>query len=153
MAVALAAEPNGGGQLQQIAATFGVDWPHLLAQAASFAIVCALLYWFAYGPVLRMLEERRTQIAGGLAHAAQIQARLADIDAQRLGILQAAQTEGARVIEEARGVGRRVREQETARAEAAAEEIVRRARAAAAHERAGMLAEARREVGELVVKT
>ena len=40
----------------QIAETFGVDWPHLTAQVVSFAIVCALLYWLAYKPVLAMLE-------------------------------------------------------------------------------------------------
>jgi len=49
----------GGGPVERIAATFGVDWPHLAAQFVSFAIVCAALYWLAYKPVLRMLEARR----------------------------------------------------------------------------------------------
>src|SRR5215813_15573992 len=40
----LLAEAEGGGQIQQIARTFGVDWPHLIAQMISFSIVCALLY-------------------------------------------------------------------------------------------------------------
>jgi hypothetical protein len=30
------------GQIQQIARTFGVAWPHLIAQILSFSIVCAL---------------------------------------------------------------------------------------------------------------
>ena len=37
-AVTLLVEPEGGGQIQQIANTFGVDWPHLIAQAISFGI-------------------------------------------------------------------------------------------------------------------
>ena len=41
--------------VDQIARTFGVDWPHLLAQTISFSIVCALLYGFAYTPVLETL--------------------------------------------------------------------------------------------------
>ncbi len=44
-------EPNGGGQIQQIASTFGVDWPHLIAQMISFSIVCILLHRFAYNPI------------------------------------------------------------------------------------------------------
>ena len=43
-----AVRPRGGGQVERIARTFGVDWPHLIAQIISFGIVCALLYWLAY---------------------------------------------------------------------------------------------------------
>ena len=35
---------EGGGQIAEIARTFGVDWPHLIAQTISFGIVCAVLY-------------------------------------------------------------------------------------------------------------
>ena len=58
-------QETGGGPVEKIATTFGVDWPHLTAQFVSFAIVCAALYWLAYQPVLRMLEARRQQIAPG----------------------------------------------------------------------------------------
>src|SRR5882724_10640774 len=58
-----------------------------------------------------------------------------------------------RVIEEARGIAGRVREQETQRAQAAAEQIVLKARDAAAQEHTRMMAELRREVGRLVVRT
>ena len=68
--------------MSSIASTFGVDWPHLTAQLISFAIVCAALYWFAYRPVLRMLESRRQQIAQGLANTEKINAVLAYIEAQ-----------------------------------------------------------------------
>ena len=30
--------------MEEIARTFGVDWPHLLAQIVSFGIMCAVLY-------------------------------------------------------------------------------------------------------------
>ena len=63
--------------MQEIARTFGVDWPHLIAQIISFSIVCALLYKFAYRRVLAMLEERRQEIAEGLANSALIFSALA----------------------------------------------------------------------------
>ena len=65
--VLLAASENGG-QIQQIAQTFGVDWPHLAAQVVSFSIVCVLLQRFAYNPVLKMLQDRRAQIEEGIAN-------------------------------------------------------------------------------------
>jgi len=73
-AVALLVIASGGGQVGEIARTFGVDWHHLVAQIISFCIVCILLQRFAYKPVLTMLEERRQQIAQGQAHAEQIKA-------------------------------------------------------------------------------
>jgi len=139
--------------VEEIARTFGVDWPHLAGQVVSFSIVCALLYWFAYKPVLRMLEERRRQIAQGLANTEKINAALAAIETQRREIMTAARTEAARLIEEARGVARRVKEQETQRAVAAAEQLVLKAREAAAREHTRMLTELRGEVGRLVVTT
>lgn len=137
----------------EIARTFGVDWPHLTAQIVSFSIVCGLLYWLAYTPVLRMLEERRQQIAQGLANTEKINAALAAVEDQRKQTIAAAQAEAMRLVTEARAVGERLRQQEAARATAAGEQILARARQAAAQEHARMLADLKREVGHLVVET
>ncbi|HXI26799.1 MAG TPA: ATP synthase F0 subunit B, partial [Vicinamibacterales bacterium] len=65
--LALMLQPDNPGQVETLARTFGVDWPHLSAQIISFSIVCLLLYRLAYKPVLTMLATRRQQIAQGLA--------------------------------------------------------------------------------------
>src|SRR5215467_2495458 len=101
-ALLLLANAEGSGQIQQIAATFGVDWPHLISQMISFSIVCALLYWFAYKPVLRMLAQRRELIAQGLANSETIKAELAQTEAQRQEVLAKANVEAAQFVEEAR---------------------------------------------------
>ena len=149
----LAAEVTSSTQPEGIAVTFGVDWPHLLAQIASFCIVCFILYRFAYRPVLKMLELRRQQIAQGLANADQIKAELARTEAQRREVMAQANVEANKLIEEARAAALRLREQETQKAIAAAEQIVAKAREAAAQEYAGMLADLKREIGGLVVQT
>jgi F-type H+-transporting ATPase subunit b len=146
-------QETGGGPVEKIARTFGVDWPHLTAQFISFAIVCAALYWLAYKPVLRMLEARRQQIAQGLANTEKINAALANIESQRKDVMAEAQAQSARLIAEAREIAKRLQEQETQRAVAAAEQIVVKAREAAEQEHARMLAELRREVGRLVIQT
>jgi F-type H+-transporting ATPase subunit b len=144
---------DSGGQIEKVARTFGVDWPHLVAQIVSFGIVCGVLYMLAYKPILRILEARRQQISAGLANAAKIKAELARIDAERLDVLSKAAIEGKRLIEEARTAAARVREEETRKATAAAEQILTRAHEETQREQARMLAEIKREVGRLVVQT
>jgi F-type H+-transporting ATPase subunit b len=149
----LAAQASSGSQVEEIARTFGVDWPHLTAQMVSFAIVCAMLYWLAYQPVLKMLEVRRQQIAQGVANTEKINAALAGIEAQRAGVIANAHAQGQQFIADARETAKRLQEQEAQRAMATAEQILARAREASAAEHARMLTELRREVGRLVVQT
>jgi F-type H+-transporting ATPase subunit b len=137
---------------ERIATTFGVNWPHLLAQVVSFCIVCFVLYRFAYGPVLKMLEVRRQQIAQGLANAEQIKAELARTEAQRQEVMAQASAQANKFIEEARAAAARVLEQETQKAIAAAEQILIKTREAAAQDHERMLVELKREVGRLVVQ-
>jgi F-type H+-transporting ATPase subunit b len=144
---------HSGGPIESIASTFGVDWPHLLAQIVSFGIVCAVLYFLAYGPIMQMLNARREQIASGLANAEKIKAELARIEAERQDVLRKAGDEGKRMIDEARVAAARVQAAETQKAIAAAEQILLRAHEASDRDRARMLAELKREVGHLVVQT
>jgi F-type H+-transporting ATPase subunit b len=153
LALAVQATAESGGQIEEVARTFGVDWLHLGAQMISFGIVCAVLYALAYKPILRILEARRQQIAGGLANAEKIKAELARIEAARQDVLTQAVMEGKRLIDEARAAAARVQAEETQKAIAAAEQIIVRAHEIAERERATMLAELKREVGRLVVQT
>ena len=144
---------QGGGPIADVARTFGVDWPHLIAQTISFGIVCVVLYLLAFNPILRMLAARREQIAGGLANAAEIEAKLKRIDEERVAILQRAEEEGRTIIADARVAGAHLREHAEQEAVAAAQQIEEAGRSAAERERMRMLADARREVGRLVIQT
>ena len=153
LALALQVTAESGGQIEQVARAFGVDWLHLGAQMISFGIVCAVLYALAYKPILQILEARRQQIAGGLANAEKIKAELARIEIERQDVLTKAGAEGKQLIDDARAAAARVEAAETQKAIAAAEQILVRAHESAERERATMLAELRREVGRLVVQT
>jgi F-type H+-transporting ATPase subunit b len=152
-AVALLMTTGGSGQIEVIARTFGVDWPHLIAQIISFCIVCILLQRFAYKPVLKMLEERRRQIAQGQANAEQIKAELSRTEARRKEMLDQANTQANQLIEEARAAAARVEERETQKAIAAAEQVMVKAQEASAQERTRMLAKLKSEFGRLLVET
>jgi F-type H+-transporting ATPase subunit b len=141
------------GPVQEIARTFGVDWQHLGAQVISFCIVCALLYKFAYKRVLAVLDVRRKEIEEGLANAEKIKAELAQTEVQRQEVMNKANAQANKLIEEARAAAATVQKRETQKAIAAAEDIIAKAHEAAEADHARMLADLRREVGRLVVQT
>ena len=147
------AQIESSGSPEGIAVTFGVNWPHLLAQVVSFCIVCLVLYRFAYRPILKMLEVRRQQIAQGLARSEQIKAELARTEAQRSEVIAQANVQATRLIEEARAAALRLQEEETKKAIAVAEAIIVKAREAASQDYAHMLVKLKSEVGRLVVQT
>ncbi len=131
---------------------FGFDWAHFGAQVINFLIVAGALTVFAYKPILNVLEERKKRIAEGLANAERIKQELARTEAARQDVLNQANLQANKLIEEARAAAARVQEQETQKAIAAAEQIITKAREAAAQDHARMLAELKREVGRLVVE-
>jgi len=149
----LFAQAEKGGQIEEIARTFGVDWQHLIAQIISFSIVCGLLYLLAYKPILRMLAERRQLISQGLANSEKIRVELEKTETQRKDVIAQANAQANHFIEDARSVAAQLREQETKKAIAAAEHIMAEAREAAAQDHTRMLAQLKQEVGRLVVQT
>jgi len=151
--VMFAAAEGGIGQMAaETGRQFGFNSSLFLSQVISFCIVAGLLYKFAYGPVLKLLLERRAHIEEGLKNADQIKAELARTEAARLEILNKANTQANKLIEEARAAAARVQEQETQKAIAQAAQIVAKAQEAMEAERARILADVRKEVGSLVVK-
>jgi F-type H+-transporting ATPase subunit b len=151
--LALLADVSSGGQIEQIARTFGVNWQHLIAQIISFGIVCLLLQKLAYRPVLAMLEERRRRIAEGLENAEKIKTALATTESRRAEVLTEASVQATKLIQDARAAAAIVKQQEIQKATAAAQEIIAKGRESVERERERMLAELKREVGRLVVQT
>ena len=61
----------------------GIQWQSLLAQTISFSVVLLVLWKFAYGPIFKMLNERREKIAESLANAEKIKGDVARTEAER----------------------------------------------------------------------
>jgi len=83
-----------------------LDWTTLALQLVNFAILVWLLQRFLYRPVLRVIDARRTALAGAQAQAAhEIEAanrQLADAQAQRAGLAGERAAALARAEEESR---------------------------------------------------
>src|SRR5688572_23902059 len=129
------------GMIGQTARAFGFNTSLFISQVISFLIVAFLLHRFAYKPILKVLEQRREEIAQSLANAEQIKKQLADAEVSRQKTLSDANTQAIKLIEEARAVAAKVQETETQRAIATAEQIIAKAREAAALDHQRMLQE------------
>jgi F-type H+-transporting ATPase subunit b len=150
--VMFAAAPGLLEQAAQTGEQFGFNKSIFVSQVISFLIVAFLLKKFAFGPIQKILVERRERIEEGLKNADRIKSELAKTEAARLEILNKANTQANKLIEEARAAAARVQETETQKAIAAAEQIIVKAREAAEADRNRMVNELRKEIGALVVK-
>lgn len=131
----------------------GIDVAKIIAQVVAFGVFVAVLQFFAYKPVLKLLEERRERIAESLEKASKIEAALADAEASRRRILQQANEQAQKLIDEATKTASAQAEKRLQEAVAQAEAMIKKAEAVIAQERDKMLAEVRTEVARLVVDT
>ena len=132
---------------------FGFAWPLFISQCLSFIIVCILLQKFAYKPVLTVLEQRREKIRQSLENADKIKQQLAEAERRHEEILQKANQEAQRMIDDARASAETIASRKQQEAISQAEQIIIKAREATQMEHDRMMAELRGEVGRLVVDT
>lgn len=122
--------------MDQLIATFGIDWRLLLVQSVNFGLLLLVLWKFVYRPVLAMIDTRREAIAEGVRKAEAADRRLAEADAEGKELVGAAAREGEGIVASAR-----------ARAEEKAAELLKEAQdkaAATAADAAERAAEAKR---------
>ena len=138
---------------KETADTFGWNLWQFLSQVISFTIVALLLRRFAYTPILKVLEERRQQIAEGLLNAEKIKKQLAEAEQRHAEILAKANAVAQKMIDEARESSAHIAERKQQEAVAAAEQILAKAREASAIEHERTMMELKRELGRLVINT
>lgn len=137
----------------QLAEQLGIDWAKFTAQTINFLIVLAVLWKFAYRPVLNMLAERKRLIEEGLAGAEKGRTALLEAEAQRRKILSEAEARADKMVAEARAAADAQGAQRLADAASQAEALVKKAQEAMARERSQLEADMRKELGRLVART
>jgi F-type H+-transporting ATPase subunit b len=66
--------------MSQLFSTLGIDWHLLLSQAVNFFLLLLALWYFVYGPLLKLLRDRRDKIALGVTKAEEADLRLHEVD-------------------------------------------------------------------------
>lgn len=151
--VLAAADPQAAAESGSIVERFGIQTSHIIMQFISFAILAAVLWKFAFKPVIATMDERQKQIDSGLKFAEEMKVKLAEAEEERKRILQQASVEAKELVTEARQTAEARIEKSSQQAIAAAEEITRKAERQIELDRKQMLAEARSEIARLVVAT
>jgi len=139
--------------MQELLNTFGVEWPKFLAQLILFIIVYFVLKKFAFGPIIAMLEDRRKRIEEGQLNAQRIKQQLAEAEQRHAEILQKANVEAQKLIDQARESAAHVADKKMQEAVASAEQMIAKAREASALEYERSMEQLKRELGHLVVET
>lgn len=137
--------------MEQILTTFGIDWHLLLINAVNFGLLLAVLWYFLYEPVMKMLEERREKVAQGVHDAEAAAAQLREIEESRAAALAEAGKEADGLLSAARTAGVQKEHELTAKGEAAAATILRDAEAQAAELKTRAIEESKQEVAKLIV--
>ena len=152
---AAAVEPGAptSSNLETVQREFELHWGALIAQVINFLLVAFLLKKFAFKPVQDMLEKRRTRIAEGESKLKHIETQLAESEKRTQEMLDAANDQAKRLVDEAKESAALLNEKKTQEAVASAKSIIAKAEEAAKAERESVMAELKREFGQLVAET
>ena len=139
--------------ITRLAGNFGVDLPTLTAQIVSFLLVFVLLRYLAWGPILKILDERRTKIADGLQYAEEMKAKLADAERKQAETLKEAALEARQITTDAQKSAKEMIEKSQTEAQHKAEELIAQTRESLTLERRQMMTEVKEHAAHLVALT
>lgn len=136
--------------MSELLTKLGIDWKLLIAQVVNFLILLFVLWKFAYGPVLAMLEKRQKKIEKGLTDADEAHKKLAESEEKQQEILRKARTEAKDIVEKAHDQAEKAKSEIAAESKAQAEKIIAGAKAEIEQEKQKTIAEIKAEIGGLV---
>jgi len=137
--------------MSELISKLGIDWKLLIAQIVNFLILLFVLYKFAYGPILAMLEKRQKKIEKGLADAEAAGKKLKESEEKQKEILKRARTEAKDIVEKAHIQAEKSKSEIAAESKVQAEKIISDAKAEIGWEKQKTIAEIKSEIGGLVV--
>ena len=129
----------------------GINIPSLVAYLLNFVILLGILSFFAYKPLIRLMDQRAERIRESLA-AADLARQEATSSREAIEEqLNEARREGQRLLDQAREAVERYRGEEMDRARTDAEAFVERARTEIQRERDAAIQEVRSNFGDLAI--
>lgn len=92
----------------EILHNFGIEPTLLLAQIVNFLVILFLLKKFFFGPIVKVLEERKNKIAESLKNADLIEERLHKTESDSASILEKARSEAQKLLADAKEESQRI---------------------------------------------
>ena len=132
-------------------ADLGINLPVLIANIVNFTVLLIILRLVAWGPITKMLDERKERIATSLSAAEQAKASVAESGRQAQEQMDAARREGQQLIAQSQEIANRIQADARTNAHADAEATLTRARSEFQQERDAAIAELRKEFADLTI--
>jgi len=127
----------------------GINLGYLISQIVNFALLAVLLYFAAYKPILRMLDERSARIKQGLEDAENASRRAAEMEQEFELRLAEARKEGQAIVAQATQMSEKARQEILGMAREEARAQVEKAKEEISRERELAMAELRQQVADL----
>ena len=123
----------------------------LIAQLVIFLLVLGVLYRLAWGPLLRILNERQARIAQGVEATQKAMQELEAAERERQAKLEEARREAQTILDRIAKQGEDLRKELEVKAREQAEALIAKARAEIQQEREQAVQELRTQVADLAV--
>jgi len=132
-------------------AGLGISVPTLIAQIVNFVILFVLLYFVAYKPLMRMLDERSGKVKESMEQTESIREQAERAEEEATKRIEAASKEGQGLVAQAVKTGEEIRQKAQDEAKPEAEAIINRARQEIQRERDEAIGELRKEIADLTI--
>ena len=129
----------------------GINVWFLATQIVNFLILLLILYFFAYKPVMKMLDERSRKIRESMDEVQKVKDQAAQTEEEFKKKIEAASKEGQEVIARAMRTGEEARQRAQLEAKQEAQGLVEKARVEIQRERDETISELRQEFADLTV--
>ncbi|MBI2426488.1 MAG: F0F1 ATP synthase subunit B [Candidatus Kerfeldbacteria bacterium] len=130
---------------------FGINFFVLIAQAVNFLIVLAVLYRFAYKPILKMLNDRTKKIEQGLEHAKKAEHAMNEALSQKDAVLAEARKESGKLLAQAEEKSAAEHAKRMAESKTEAQAMIAKTKEELQREHEHMLESAKLELADMVV--
>jgi len=137
--------------MENLIETFHIDWHIFIAQIINFAIVLAVLYWFAFKPLVKIMGERSGKIAKSLEEAKQIEEKLSQTKAGFDRTMAEAKKEANVILEKAAAQAEAKKKEAVTHAKEEIGQIINQEKQKMQTEKAATLKEIKKEVADLVI--
>ncbi len=134
-------------------ADLGINLPVLIAQIVNFTILLVVLRLVAWGPLTKMLDERRERIKESLSAADAAKAQVAESERRVQEQVEAGRREAQNLIAQSQDIAARIQADAKTQAQADAESLLVRARNEIKLERDTAIADLRKEFADMTIAT
>jgi F-type H+-transporting ATPase subunit b len=137
--------------MDSLISTFHIDWKLIVAQMVNFAIVFAVLYWFALKPLAKLMKERGENIAKGLTDAKANADVLANTQKEYDAALATARREAGDIVTSAKKDATTEKDRILAEAKKTSDAMIASGKKELESEKEKMLADAKSDLAKLVM--